>query len=139
MSKMKYWYEYVRSSYDLILEAEGKTKTYLTEDIESYLVRLLARWFDKPEIPPDTPIAILLMQAMQDKNSKQLVETADICLFYDGFKIKQRLWPSSNYYRDMGTMAYGMAYVSSKDDLYNQLENNFITCSKILSTIKVLS
>ena len=136
---MKYWHEYVRSSYDLVIEAEGKSKTYLSEDIESYLVRLLARWFDKPEIPPDTPIAILLMQAMQDKNNKQLVETADICLFYDGFKIKQRHWPSYNYYKDMGTMAYGMAYLNSKDDLYFRLETNFNTCSKILSTIKVVS
>ena len=136
---MKYWYEYVKSSYDLVLEAEGKNKTYLTDDIESYLVRLLAKWFDNNEIPPDTPIAILLMDAMQDKDSKKLANTADICLFYDGFKFKQSRWPTKTYYRDMGTMAYGMAYLSSKNGLYNQLENNFYTCSRILSTIKVVT
>lgn len=135
---MKYWYEYLRSSYDLIVEAEGKSKTFLNEDIESYLVRLLTKWFDKSDIPPEIPVAILLMSAMQERSGKKLAETADICLFYDGFKIKQQRWPSITYYRDMGTMAYGMAFVNSKDTLYSQLEDNFSTCSKILSSIKVL-
>lgn len=135
---MKYWYEYVKSSYDLILEAEGKSQTYLNDEIESYLVRLLAKWFDNNDIPPSTPIAIMLMSAMQEKDSKKMAYAADACLFYDGFKFKHSKWPSQNYYRDMGTMAYGMAYVSSRDDLYNKLENSFNTCSKILSTIKVV-
>lgn len=134
---MKYWQEYIRSSYELVLEAEGKTSAFLNEDIESYLVRLLARWFDRNDIPPDTPVAILLMTALQsgrDKDQK-LAHVADVCLFYDAFKYKQPKWPTINYYRDMGTMAYGMAYVSTKDNVYEQLEYNFITCSKVLSCI----
>ena len=34
-----------------IIKAEGKSSTYLNQDIESYLVYLLARWFDKSDIP----------------------------------------------------------------------------------------
>ena len=135
---MKHWQDYVRSSYELVLEAEGKSQTFLNEEIESYLVRLMAKWFDKADIPPDTPVAILMMTAMQSsrERDKQLANVADICLFYDSFKIKQRRWPTLSYYKDMGITAYGMAYVTSNDDLYNQLEVNFTTCSKVLSQIK---
>jgi hypothetical protein len=134
---MKYWQEYVRSSYELVLEAEGKTSVYLNDDLESYLVRLLARWFDRNDIPPDTPVAIMLMTAMQKPKEQELAQVADICLFYDSFKIKQRRWPNINYYKDMGQIAYGMAYVASNDKLYNQLETKFTSCSKILSNLKV--
>lgn len=133
---MKYWQEYVKSSYELILEAEGKTSVYLTDDLESYLVRLLARWFDRSDIPPDTPVAILLMTAMQKPREQELAQVADVCLFYDSFKIKHQRWPNVHYYRDMGQIAYGMAYVAGNDKLYNDLETNFATCSKVLSTIK---
>ena len=134
---MNYWQEYIRSSYELILDAEGKTATYLNEPLEYYLVSLMAKWFDKPNIPPDTPVAILMLTAMQNPRKENLAEVADICLFYDSFKIKQPKWPSLRYYKDMGTTAYGMAYVASNDDLYNQLETSFDMCSRILSnTIK---
>ena len=137
---MKHWQTYIRSSYELVVEAEGKTAIYLTDDVENYLVRLVAKWFDKQDIPPDTPVAILMMTAMQVGTSKnirytQLKDVGDICLFYDSFKIKQRRWPTINYYKDMGTTAYGMAHVYSNDNLYEQLEGNFTLCSKILSNI----
>lgn len=134
---MKYWQEYIRSSYELILEAEGKTATYLNEPLEYYLVSLMAKWFDKPNIPPDTPVAILMLTAMQNPRKENMSEVADICLFYDSFKIKQHRWPSARYYKDMGSTAYGMAYVASNDNLYSQLESSFDMCSRILSnTIK---
>jgi len=134
---MKYWQEYIRSSYELILDAEGKTATYLNEPLEYYLVSLMAKWFDKPNIPPDTPVAIMMLTAMQNPRKENLAEVADICLFYDSFKIKQPKWPTLKYYKDMGTTAYGMAYVASNDSLYNQLELSFDMCSRILSnTIK---
>lgn len=136
---MKYWQEYFRSSYELILEAEGKTSVFLNEDLESYLVRLVTRWFDNNEIPPDTPVAILLMTAMQSGRDKyqKLAHVADVCLFYDAFKFKQGRWPTINYYKDMGTIAYGMAHVASNDNIYEQLENNFTVCSKVLTGIKI--
>lgn len=133
---MKYWHEYVKSSYELVLEAEGKSHIFLNQDIESYLVHLMARWFDRNDIPPDTPVAVLLMTAMQNRNKKLLAETADVCLFYNGFRIKQAKWPSANYYKDMGMMAYGMAYLASQDSVYHQLEENFAICSKVLHSIK---
>ena len=134
---MTHWQEYIRSSYELILDAEGKTATYLNEPLEYYLVSLMAKWFDKPNIPPDTPVAIMMLTAMQNPRKENLSEVADICLFYDSFKIKQPKWPTLKYYKDMGTTAYGMAYVASNDSLYNQLELSFDMCSRILSnTIK---
>jgi hypothetical protein len=136
---MKHWQDYFKTSYELVIAAEGTCSALLNEDVESYLVRLLTRWFDKNQIPPDTPVAILLMTAMQSSSRdryQRLAEVADICLFYDGFKIKQRRWPSQGYYHDMGTMAYGMAYVASNDSLYDQLEQNFKLCSRILSNIQ---
>jgi len=138
---MKHWQDYFRSSYELVIEAEGKSDLYLDEEVEAYLVRLLAKWFDKNDIPPDTPVAIMLLTAMQSAGKdkvQKLTETADVCLFYDSFKIKQRRWPTLNYYKDMGTMAYGMAHVATNDSLYNQLENKFIICSKVLANIPVL-
>lgn len=136
---MKYWQEYIRSSYELVLAAEGKASAYLNEEVESYLVRLVAKWFDKNDIPPDTPVAIMMMTAMQSTHynkQEQLKDVGDICLFYDGFKIKQRRWPTLTYYREMGTTAYGLVHVHTSDNLYEQLENNFTICSKILSNIR---
>jgi len=136
---MKYWQEYIRSSYELVLLAEGKSATYLDEELESYLVRLVARWFDKQDIPPDTPVAVMLMTAMNEPTSYRqvrLAEVAEVCLFYDSFKIKQRRWPSVKYYKDMGTLAYGMASTVNNDSLYSQLEISFDTCSRILGNIK---
>jgi hypothetical protein len=136
---MQYWQEYIRSSYELVLLAEGKSATYLDDDIESYLARLVARWFDKNDIPPDTPVAIMLMTAMSESGSIKeikLAEVAEVCLFYDSFKIKQRRWPSLKYYKDIGTTAYGLASVVSNDSLYSQLENNFDICSKVLGNIR---
>lgn len=138
---MKYWQDYIRSSYEIVLAAEDKSKIYLNEELESYLVRLMATWFDKNDIPPETPVAILMLTAMQSQHydkQEQLKFVGDICLFYDSFKIKQRKWPSMTYYKEMGTTAYGMAYLHSNNDIYEQMENNFATCSKILSNIKLL-
>jgi hypothetical protein len=135
---MKHWQDYFRSSYELVIEAEGKSKVYLDEEIESYIVRLLAKWFDRNDVPPDTPVAILMMSAMQEtrERDKHLAEVADICLFYDSFKIKHQRWPTVNYYKDMGTTAYGLAYTSGHNNIYSQLESNFILCSRILGNIK---
>lgn len=134
---MKHWQDYFRSSYELIIEAEGKAHTYLNEDLESYLVRLLARCFDRNDIPPDTPVSIMLMTAMNGSRDReqQLAKVADTCLFYDSFKYKMPRWPSPTYYKDMGKIAYGMAHVAGHNDLYEQLEHNFTRCSKVLSSI----
>ena len=124
----------------MVMEAEGRADAYLNEDIQSYLVRLVAKWFDKNDIPPDTPVAILMLEAMQTTHynrQQQLKDIGDICLFYDGFKIKQGRWPTLTYYREMGTTAYGMVHVYTSDDIYEQLENKFTLCSKILSNIIV--
>lgn len=135
---MKHWQDYFRSSYEMILAAEDKTKTFLNEELESYLVRLMTKWFDKVDIPPDTPVAILMLNAMQPgaTQREQLTEVGEICLYYDSFKIKQHRWPTTKYYRDIGTTAYGMAYVYSNNELYEQMEQNFTMCSRILSNVR---
>ena len=136
---MKYWQEYIRSSYEMVMEAEGKAAASLNEEVESYLVRLVAKWFDKNDIPPDTPVAILMLTAMQSSHynkQEQLRDVGDICLFYDGFKIKQPRWPTLTYYREMGTTAYGMLHIHTSDTLYEQLESNFTVCSKILQNMR---
>ena len=136
------WKEYVRNSYELVVEAEKRTAIYLHEDVEYYLVRLMAKWFDHSDVPPDTPVAIMLMSAMHMPGSvkeMQLQQVGEACLFIDGFGIKQRRWPSQTYYKDMGRMAFAFLHTHTRDDLYGELEYNFPMCSAIIKNIRSIN
>ena len=133
---MHYWSNYVKAGWELVMEAQGASSYYLTQDMELFLVHVIARTFEKTNIW-DEPIAIKLMTAQTlPKHQKQsaLRTIGEECLFIDAWEIKQNRWPSPAYFHDMGKIAFGFASIASHpiDQVLESASNNFLQVSKIL-------
>lgn len=116
-----FWQDYIRAAYDLILESEGQSSTYLDNDVEAYIVHLFAKNFCRTDIGVE-PIAI---QILSTKNYQPI---ADECLLINSYPLKKRRWPSETYYVEMGTTAYGLANLP-------KMETHFEDASKVLHTV----
>lgn len=139
---MKFWAEYVRAGYEMVLEAQGHSRLYLDNDMEAFLVHVVARTFERTDIWNE-PVAIKLMSAQQlPKYQKQsaLREVGEECLFINGWQIKQNRWPAPRYFEDMGKLAFGFASVvtTPPDDLLEAASNNFNQASLILRSVRDL-
>ena len=122
----KYWLDYVRSCYDLVLESEGNTSIQLAHEVEAYVVHLMAKNFERGDIGAN-PVAIMMLEAVSSLNEKKLLYVADECLLIHSYPLKRHRWPCNTYYADIGRTAYGLA---------NQImERNFDTASKVLGAI----
>ncbi len=117
------WFEYVKSSYDLVMESEGQTKIILEHEVEAYVVHLIAKNFNRLDIG-EQPIAIKMLEAVQNGTKNDLLSVADECLLIDSFPLKKSKWPNKNYYKELGITAYGLAG--------HIMEKNFYPASKIL-------
>jgi hypothetical protein len=122
----KYWFEYVRSCYDLVIETEGSTNLILDHDIEAYIVHLMANNFEKSKFG-ENPVAISMLTAMQTGKKRDFINVGDECLFIHSYPLKLKRWPTARYYIDMGTTAYGMAN--------HVMEKHFESAGKILNVI----
>lgn len=47
------WQPYIKASWNLVMEAEGRTEVNLQDDLEAYLVHMMARNFRNSKMPPD--------------------------------------------------------------------------------------
>jgi hypothetical protein len=122
----KYWFDYVKSCYDLVVESEGKTSIFLEHDVEAYIVQLMAKNFERTDIG-QRAIAIQILEATSTKKQQNLLNVGDECLLIYSYPLKQSKWPSPTYYRDMGIVAYGMAN--------HMMEKYFDISSKILNVV----
>lgn len=122
----KYWLDYVKSCYDLVVESERVTSTYLAHEVEAYIVHLLARNFERTDIGAN-PVAIMMLEAVAGLNEKKLLYIADECLLINSYPLKPHRWPTSTYYEDIGTTAYGLAN--------HIMERNFKVASTVLGGI----
>ena len=117
------WFEYVKSSYDLVMESEGQTKIILEHEIEAYIVHLIAKNFNRLDIG-EQPMAIKMLEAVQNGTKNDLLSIADECLLIDSFPLKKSKWPTPNYYKELGITEYGLAG--------HIMEKHFYPASKIL-------
>jgi hypothetical protein len=122
----KYWLEYVKSCYDLVLETEGATSLVLPHDIEAYVVHLMAKNFERTNLG-DTAMAIKLLTVIQSGVRQHLLPVADECLLIYSYPLNKTRWPSPSYYRELGVTAYGLAG--------HAMEYHFDTAGKILNEI----
>jgi hypothetical protein len=122
----KYWLDYVKSCYDLVVETEGITELILEHEVEAYVVHLMANNFQN-NIIGNNAVAITMMTAMQTGKKQDYLLVGDECLLIHSYPLKQGRWPSPTYYRDMGTCAYGMAN--------HIMENHFEPAGKVLNAI----
>ena len=122
----KYWLDYVKHCYDLVVESEGLTAISLDHEVEAHVVHLMARNFERTDIG-NVAVAISLMQAINSGNRDNLVNVADECLLIHSYPFRKQRWPSATYYQDMGTTAYGLAG--------HALEEHFVPAGVVLNSI----
>lgn len=122
----KFWFEYVKSCYDLVLESEKTTSIILNHEVEAYIVHLLAKNFERTDIG-DNIMALQIMEALHKKNNSELLSIGDECLLIYSYPFRKSKWPSNDYYKDIGIIAYGLAN--------HIMEKHFNLASKILYTV----
>lgn len=85
---MIHWFDYVKSCYELVLESEDKTKIYLETEVEAYVVHLMARNFTRVNIG-ENPVALQIMEALNNGHKEKLLETAEECLIIYSYPFKK--------------------------------------------------
>lgn len=128
------WQPYIKSSWELVMESEGKTQIYLDQELESYLVFMMARTFVDTKIPPD----IIALEFMNAKTKGDYQRIGDSCLFIDAWDVRKAKLVSHDYYEKMGQIAYSSASLKEKpiDELLENVSRNFNFLSKVLRGLK---
>ncbi len=132
----------------LVTEAENKYGKQLAQDLESYLVFLLQRFTNRPEIA-NTIAALEYLQSQQAGGTKQrelLRDVGDHCLLVTGLfpeRAIRRLVPVS-YFVEIGRRAYSLLASlhpsnSSTGDLYTSLRKNFIYLMDTLQCMREMA
>lgn len=137
---MKYWMDYVKASYEVILYGEDKAGINLEHEVEAFVVHTFARYMENPRIPTDA-IAIQLMSSLNktgELRKQHLQKVAEECILIDGLELNNRRWPSQNYFVEMGKVALGYrAYAQRPPELfYETVANNLGNISRVLHKIK---
>lgn len=124
---------------DAIREAEDRCAVRLGDTLEIYLVSLLARYTDKPEIAKRL-FASALLQAMEKAEHERdilLQRVGDECLLFSGLFPKAAKSKNVNisYFVDMGRSAYARISTTT-DDLFDNLAFQFVQLMDVLQSIK---
>ena len=130
------------SWYALINEASTYKNLHLSLEIESYLVYLLMKFYDKPDLAGEV-IGLEFLKSLQSIQFKpyQLKEVGDKCLIHAGLFPEQtkKRRVNTDYYIKLGKTAYlTLAEVTETNDqiLFNTLCDRFIPMMEILNATR---
>lgn len=137
---MKHFLEYVKHSYDLIIEIESKTKVILDHEVEAFIVHTFAKYMENPYIPTEK-IAIKMLSTTGETGEirkQHFQEIAEECLLIDGLKLNHTKWPTNKYFKDMGILALEYRAYSNNppDKTYEKLAYSFNDMSYILNHLR---
>ncbi len=129
----------------LVNEAEAAAERSLDEDMESYLVFLLIRFTEKPELAGSV-LALDYLRGMQLSGhlaQDQLREVGDKCLLYSGLFPERatRRRVQVSYFVDLGRGAYQQLAErlgNSAAELYQRLAAAFVSLMDILQAMREL-
>ena len=128
------WEPYIKASWDLVIESQGRTKINLRDDMQAYLVHMMARTMTDTSIPPD----IICLEFLNAKTLEDYRRIGDSCLFIDAWDVKRARLVASDYYENLGKIAY--EYASTKNTimsaLYEDVSKNFSFLSMVLRHVK---
>lgn len=74
----KYWLDYVKHCYDLVIESESLSAITLEHDVEAHVVHLMARNFERTDVG-NTAVAIMMLQAVNSGTRDNLVNGTSTC------------------------------------------------------------
>ena len=127
----------------LVNDAENAAKQPLDQELESYLVFLLMRHSDRPEIAKQIMALDYLnsMQAFGASRERQLRQVADSCLIFAGLypQQAQRRQVQNDYFINLGRSAYLHLAELTRDgiaELYSHLSQAFVQVMDVLSAIR---
>jgi hypothetical protein len=128
------WQPYIKASWDLVMEAEGRTEVYLQDDLEAYLVHMMARNFRNSKMPPD----IICLEFPKARTQQDYLQIGDNCLFVDAWDVKRARLVAQNYYEQMGQIAYSSAAIASRpiNELYDRVAREFRLLSTVLRGVR---
>lgn len=118
--------EYTTAFFRVIKDTQETTGYELPEDVEAYIVMLLASHVEKIDFLPEQPIAIEFMSLRKPFNPKAK-ELGDTCLFITGVfpYYKKRHGLNKRYYSDIGISSYNLTAESLNPELFGTLSKNF--------------
>ena len=129
----------------LILEAEQACAVKLDENTESYLVFLLMRFIEKPEMASSV-LGLEFLQGAQDLSrarEDKLREVGDKCLLFSGLfpGRAERRCVNISYFVKLGQAAYHTLsdHSSQLATLYYELCGQFIAMMEVLQTTRELT
>lgn len=124
---------------DIILEAEAACKVFLKADLESYLVFLLIRYTNKPEVVKQIIATEFLkgLDLLSTQRQVILQGVGDKCLLLSGLfpGVSQKRLVKLSYFIKLGQSAYA-TISSDRSDLYSLLATQFVPLMDILQSIR---
>ncbi len=128
------WQPYLRASWELVMESEGKSQIFLDEELEAYLVHMMARNFRNHRFPPE----VVCLEFGRAKTRDDFRQIGDSCLFVDAWDVKRAKLVEQNYYEKMGQIAYSYAALVTKpvDELFDRVAKEFGLLSRVLRQMK---
>jgi len=129
----------------LVNEAETAAALHLDEEMQSYLVFLLMRFTESPELAA----SVLAMEYLQSMHARgrvghdQLRNVGDKCLLYSGLfpQRAERRRVKISYFVDLGRSAYQQLSDRLEHGaaaMYHQLANAFVSLMDVLQTMRTL-
>lgn len=124
---------------DVIKHAEEDCSITLEEEIEAYLVTLLARYTNKPEMAKQI-LAKAFLEALNLQESQRylsLQHVGDQCLLFAGLfpQAANKKHVKISYFVDLGRSAY--ASLSHRaNDIFNALALDFVVLMDVLQSIR---
>ncbi|MDR3478684.1 MAG: hypothetical protein P4M14_11710 [Gammaproteobacteria bacterium] len=124
---------------EIIHEAESLCGTQLQEEIEAYLVFMLVRYMDKPEMVKQIMATSFLEGLKLSANQREVVlkGVGDTCLLFAGLfpgATEKRL-VKIGYFINLGRSAYSNIS-KSHNDVYGRLTRHFVTIMDVLQSTR---
>ncbi|MFM7484444.1 MAG: hypothetical protein ACKN9M_04340 [Burkholderiaceae bacterium] len=125
---------YIRASWEIVMECESRSKVHLDEELEAYLVYMVARNFRNPEFPPD----VICLEFNKARTRDDFRQIGDSCLIVDAWDVRRARLTSRDYYEKLGQAAYAYAAMASRpmDELFQRIAREFACLSKVLAGVK---
>lgn len=146
MNTLKVGQSVLSQWYELISEARKASLVTLTEDTESYLVFLLMRFMNNPEIVKDVLSTEYLIGLANHQQLREtlLQDVGDKCLLMAGLfpGRAERKRVRISYFVKLGQNAYGiLSHLAAKKGiaaLYSDLSHDFVPMMDVLQTTREL-
>ena len=128
------WQPYIRASWEIILESENRSQTQLDQELEAYLVYMMARNFRNRDFPTDL-ICLAFPHARTRDDFRQI---GDSCLLVDAWDVRRARLVQPDYYQKMGRIAYACAAAATRpfDDTLQRIARHFGLLSRVLRGVK---